>query len=352
MRRTILPLALAILLALTAFPGSLLAKDPSWGGHASVAVSPDGKTVVAGGASRTLYVLDAATLEVKKRLWMGGRVGNLCFNRDGSRLVVEDDDETLFLLDTAEWKTVLSVPKTGYVSCAPLADCLAAYRQERASSIVFLSMTDGKQLGSVPLTEKVAALGLSPDGKKCVVLTESKKEGEDAVAYKDIPADVKGFDKNVFQQKHDGRTCTFLAFEAPSGAKVSEAKLWFTTSLSRSLVAVREDAAYVFNYDNENAKIAFDGTTTLFPTQNGFNYGLGFSADQTCFLSGGLRDGTRGSIDGSNQVKFQLDRLQGWPEYFEGFGFHADGTGYGVTSAFRLVKLDKDGKVLACVPVV
>jgi WD40 repeat protein len=352
MRKTALVLAAAGLLALVALPAASLAKDPSSAGHSVVAVSPDGKTVVTGGASRALYVLDADTLSVKSRIWIGGRIGTLCFNRDGTRLVVEDDEETTFLLDTADWKVVLNIPKTGFLSCAPLADCMAAYRRERASSLVFLSMTDGKQLGSIPLAEKLGAMGLSADGKKCVILTEAKKEGEDVVASKDIPADVKGFDRNVFQQKHDGRTCVLFAFDVPSGNKVAEAKLWFTTSLEFSLTAVKEDAAYVYNYANENAKIAWDGTTTLFQTLNGCNYGIGFSGDQTCFLSGGLRDGCRGAIDGSNLVKFQIDKLPGWPEYFEGFGFHSDGTGYGVTSAFRVAKIGKDGKILLCVPVV
>lgn len=351
MRKTTLGFALAALFALSAVPGGAWAKDPSWGGHAAVAVSPDGKTVVTGGASRTLYVLDAATLEVQRRVWMAARIGTLCFNRDGSRLVLEDDTETTHFLDTAEWKVVQSLPKTGYIVCAPLADCLVAQRKERPAVLVFLSMTDGRELGTIEIGARIGALGLSPDGRKCVVLTDAKREGEEKVPQKEIPADVQGFERNVWVQKHDGATCTFYAFEAPSGKKTAEAKLWFSTSLGRSLTAVREDAAYVFNYDNENARIAWDGTTTLFPARNSFNYGLGFSSDQTLFLSGGLRDGTRGAIDGSNQVMFQLDPQPGMPEYFESFCFDAEGTGYGVTSNFRVARIDKEGKIVLCVPV-
>jgi len=40
-----------------------------------VAVSADGKQVAVGGQNRVLYLLDAGTLEVKRRLWLGARVG-------------------------------------------------------------------------------------------------------------------------------------------------------------------------------------------------------------------------------------------------------------------------------------
>ncbi len=87
------------LVAATLFATSSLAKDPDWSGLGAVAVSPDGKTVVVGGQNRVLYVVDAETFEVKKRIWTRARVGALEFSKDGSTLVLEDDAEETHLFD-------------------------------------------------------------------------------------------------------------------------------------------------------------------------------------------------------------------------------------------------------------
>ena len=75
------------------------------------------------------------------------------------------------------------------------------------------------------------------------------------------------------------------------------------------------------------------------------------SDDRKTLLTGGLRDGTLTNLENMNMVEFQISRLPGWPEYFAGFAVHKDGTVYGVTSSFRLIKISKEGKVEKEVPV-
>ena len=58
------------------------------GGLEAVAVTADVKLVAVGGQNRVVYLLDASSLEVKKRFYVGARVGNLAFSKDGKRLAV------------------------------------------------------------------------------------------------------------------------------------------------------------------------------------------------------------------------------------------------------------------------
>ena len=70
------------------------ARAPRWGGLEAVAVSPDGKSLAVGGQNRTLYLLDASTLEVRRRVWVGGRIVFLAPRglRDASLYTVPFDD--------------------------------------------------------------------------------------------------------------------------------------------------------------------------------------------------------------------------------------------------------------------
>ncbi|MCP5102345.1 MAG: hypothetical protein GY950_03150, partial [bacterium] len=93
---------LTVLFALGLF-ASIQAHTPK-NGLGAVAVSPDGKTIVVGGDTRTLYVLDPSSLEVKKRIWLKTNIYEMAFNKDGSVLVVEDTSETLYFVKATNWQ--------------------------------------------------------------------------------------------------------------------------------------------------------------------------------------------------------------------------------------------------------
>ncbi|MGE0087200.1 MAG: hypothetical protein AB7S75_22575 [Desulfococcaceae bacterium] len=75
------------------------------------------------------------------------------------------------------------------------------------------------------------------------------------------------------------------------------------------------------------------------------------SADQKIFMSGGLAHGTYTKIDGMNKSEFKPDRLPGCPEYFKGFAVAADGTAYGSTSGYRIIRIKPGGTVDKSFPV-
>jgi len=347
MKRLALPVAAFLFLV----SADSLARDPAWWGLGAVAASPDGATVVAGGQSRTLYVLDGRTLDVTRRIWVEARVGELCFNKDGSRLVVEDETETLYYYDTQSWDVVKKVEKAGYMNCVPAADLLAAYRWDGERKIVFLSMTDGSEKGEAVLPDRIRAFGLDAGAKRLAALTDGPDDKEKKIPYNEIPEELEGIDKDTFRQKNDGRMSVYTVFEVPSGKRLSGAETWFSTSWEKSELILGEEKAWVLNYDNKNAVILPSGETTLFRSGNSFNYGIGVSPDRKRFLTGGLRDGSLGDVDSLETTPFEIERMRGWPEYFARFSFQADGTGWGVTSNFRLVKISKEGKVEKVVPV-
>ncbi len=345
MKKTVLVLGTLILVLAAA---DAFGRGPQWGGLSTIAVSPDGKMLVAGGQSRVLYVLDAATMEVKNRIWTEARIGFVAFNKDGTRLVLETDEPGLRLYDTSTWKPVGRVDKADWTSTAPAADLMAAIQDEwEKSTIHFISMTTLAAAGSVEFKGRAAAFALDAEGKKLAVLTEYKEEGEKKAEDKDKPENLEGLAASEWDQKNDGYTCKLLLFEVPSGKPLGSFDLWYTSTsgLGSTDILLDKSFVYVINYYNVCAKIDEKGAVALFETKNSYNYGRGISADRKFILTGGMRDGTYTTVEGMKMVQFETDTLPGWPEYFESFAFAADGTAFGVTSGFRIVKITKEGRM-------
>jgi len=316
------------------------------GGLGDVAVNPDGKTLVVGGDNRVIYVLDASSLEVKNRIWLKTNIYEMEFNKDGSILVVEDTSESLYFINTREWQTMKTIPKAGLMSAAPAVNLVAGVNSGyKMSSVKFFSMTDGTQKGEVKFPARVTGIGLNAMGNRLVLLADGPKDKE---AKKPTPKELKGLEADRFKQENDGKVSILAEFEVPSGEKIKEKTIFY--SVSSPVCLVGEKATYILNYSNVNAKIEGDNIT-LFKGKSSYNYGIGVSPDRNYILLGGLREGTYIEVSNLKQTTFRIDQLPGWPEYYKGFGFAADGTGYAVTTAFRLIKINKTGAVEKAVPV-
>jgi hypothetical protein len=316
------------------------------GGLGDVAVNPDGKTLVVGGDNRVLYVLDASSLTVKNRIWLKSNIYEMEFNKDGSILVVEDTSESLYFIGTRDWQTIKKIPKAGSMSTAPAVNMVAGVSPGyKMSTVKFFSMTDGSQKGEVKFPAKVTSIGLNAMGNRLVLLANGPKEIE---AKKPVPKDLKGLDRDVFKQKNDGKVSSLAEFEVPAGKKIKEKTIFY--SVSAPVCLVGEKITYILNYNNVNARIEGDNIT-LFKGKSSYNYGIGVSPDRKYILLGGLRNGTFIEVAELKMTAFKIDKLPGWPEYFKGFGFAADGTGYAVTTAFRLIKINKTGVIEKAVPI-
>jgi len=315
------------------------------GGLADTAISPDGSILVAGGDSRTLYVLDPATLEIKNRIWLKTNIYEMEFNKDGKVLVVEDTSEALHFISVKDWKVFKKVTKAGSFSAAPAVDLLAGLAGGyKKSTIKFISMSDGSLKGQVEFPGKVDAIGLDVKGSRLVVLAPGPKGKE---TKKNKPNGLRGEDADLFVQQNDGKISILAEYKVPSGQKIKEQEIYYSTRTP--VIMVGEKQIRLIGYSNINATIE-GSTITLFKGKSSYNYGVGLSPDRKFYLLGGLRQGTRIVNDTLGMTTFKLDTLPGWPEYYKGFGFAADGTGYAVTTAYRLVKISKEGTIVKAVP--
>jgi hypothetical protein len=347
MKRILVLLSLGLMLVSSV----ALAANPL--GGLAVALSPKGDVMVAAGDNRVLYVLDPAKLEVANRIWLGVCVVDLQFNKDGSMLLAEDTDGTLHQVDAKTWKPVKQMQKASLMSAAAKADLVAGLNPDTHGYVVqFLSMVDLSEKGKVSFAkgEKVVAMGLDAEGARLAVFLEAVNDESEPKGAA-VPPDLKGLAADEFRLKNDGKTSRVMIFKVADGSKISEHKLFYSPSTSSWKVLFNGDNILLVNYSNLNAQINAKGEVSLFQLDNSFNYGIGVSADQKTILTGGLSNGSYTKVEGLSKTKFEPDRLPGWPEYFKSFTVGADGTAYGSTSAYRIMKLKPGGAFEKSVPV-
>ena len=296
----------------------------------------------------TLYVLDPQTLEVKKRVWVQINPYEMVFSKDGKTLVIEDTKPDLYFFDTTSWKQTGHLKKLGYIAYASAADLLVALNQgHKESSIHLINPNDQSVISEIKLPHKLAAVGISADGKLISAITDAIKTDQEK--RERAPKDKRGLDKLLFEQQMMRKISKVFWFDA-TGKELGVQDLWYS-SKGKTRLLMPDEAVHVINYSNVNATITRDGEVKLFQLQNSFNYGHGASPDQSKVGSGGLRNGSLTDIVKREGKTFKLDQLPSWPEYFEAFTVDSEGNLYGVTTAYRLTKVKADGSIDKTVPI-
>lgn len=354
--------AVALGLALTG--GNAYAANPL--GGLTVAVSPKGNQLVAGGDNRVLYVLDPETLAVKQRLSMGAPILKMGFDASGDTLGVIDNDGTLHLIGTKDWKTRNKFNNKRQAVFSPMQGLIASADSEgRAKAIVVNAVADGREVFRAALQTPmpVAALGISPDGARLVALLGGNEDkDEPKVAYNDIPKDLKGVQRADFQQKGDGRTSLIQVYDLKTGKLVSESKTFFSMGSNQPVAAFIKGGVVFNEYGNVGFQITEDGKGRTIQFDGSFLYGSGKSHDGEFVMTGTLRRftilkvGSMTASAGEPEVLAgttnSVDQLPGWPEYFKGFDAAANAqVFYGATSGYRVVMFDASGKVLRSEPI-
>ncbi|WP_045113514.1 WD40 repeat domain-containing protein [Microscilla marina] len=338
-------LFLTFLVALL-FQSSLFAKNLE-----AIAVHPKGQYLVTGGENRTLYIINTSSLKVTKRVWTHARIKRLVFNTKGNRLMVVTDERALVWYDTKTWQPVHKIEKNVYrlTVAAPLAN-VAVYQVRNFSlpSFNLVSLDDGKVLKTIELKEKIriSSLGLNAEGSKLALLTASSKD--ESEPKERTPRDLKGKERYLFTQKHDGRKTQLIVYNIKSGQQERSHTLWYRPfGSSGELFIGDKDEVYITSYANGHLKVSKDGSAEFFMLPNSYCYGKGFSDDGKMLAVGGLRKGTVIQLSSMKSVFFELDNLPGFPEYFSELTVAKNGKAYAVTDAFRVIEIDKSGKVRA-----
>jgi len=324
-------------------------------GGLTVAVSPAGDKLVAGGTTRTILVLDPETLAVKARHWTGYSITGLSFDKSGRVLLVSDTDDAVHLFETTGWKKTASLPRRYHLTISTEGGVLAgADRSSGASAIHIHSLRDGKETAKIAINSKqgVFVMGFDAAGKRLAVLsTQIDTKEEQKLSYNQIPKELRDLARSEFEQRNDGKVSVLRVYDVAKGTMLWEKTTFYSMSTSRPRLVFDGDNVVTHNYSNVGARITPQGEVKLFKTASG-NYAIEATVDQKFLMTGGLRDLAITNVNTLQSVKGEIDRLPSWPEYFSGFSAPAsNAVFFGGTTAYRVIKFGPDGKVLSAVPV-
>lgn len=354
MRRTSsFALFAALLLALpVASPAALAA--PAKNALGAIAVAPDGGTVVAGGDSRALYLVDPDSLEVRERVYLGTNPLELRFSADGSLLAVHTTDDLVLLLSTDDWQEAARIEDVRFLAYAAAVDSLVVLGREKrvdgahVTPLRVISLADGSVALEAGVAGKAAGLATSPDASGFAVLTKGEKDESEP---KENPSnDLKGFEREIFRQKNDARTSSVVLLDA-GGKEIAREGTWFSAPADM-VGAWSGEALRFFGMHNRNLETDAAGVTlAMFETPIAYNYGIALAPDQQRAALGSGLSGALMSLGDGSSVVFELDAQPGIEEFILGFGFAPDGAIYGGTSSYRLFRLSPDGEIEAIRPV-
>ncbi len=319
----------------------------------AVAVSPDGRTVLAAGDNRVLYVLDAAGLTVQKRVWLGINPLEIHYSADGGTFVLHDSKGALRFYDSASLKLKTEVSGVEKVALAEQADVIFSIGrvrgrgEEARTPLRAYSMSTGRPVLDKTVNSALTGLGVDADARRIFAISKSIKSNEEMV--QKPPSNLAGAARETFRMQNDGKVSQLLAFDV-EGKELGRHTSWYSTTRQADLVPFG-NILRVITFSSFNVQFTLGSMESkLYQDKNSFNYGIGYSIKNKLLVTGGLANGTVTQLDTGEQRGFRINRIGGWPEYFKGFAVAADGTIYGTTTAYRLVRISPDGAVKA-VPV-
>lgn len=312
----------------------------------TISVSADGKTVLVGGSNRTVYSVDAETLEVTNRRYVSELVRQIIHGANGDLVFFRDDADNLNAFNTSDMSFAWAARDVDEMVYDAGSNTLAVLDEHyKDDSVRLLSATDGEQKQRIVMGKlKSDMIALAPGAGKALIVTGYTKT--DKEEKQEEPDNLTKLEKADFKQKTDGYVSTVVTVDFGAGS-FETAETPYRVSYPKA-VRMAGDQIMILRTNRDSMLLGSDGSGALIDLgEDYFNFSGIDAKGETYILTNGVEIRFVPVDGGAAQGLLSAERLRGGPaEWVTAMGEAADGTLYFGTNAYRLMKVSPSrGKI-------
>ncbi|MGP6087210.1 hypothetical protein [Antarctobacter jejuensis] len=306
----------------------------------TISVSADGKTVLVGGSNRTVYTVDADTLEVTDRRYVSELVRQIVHGANGELVYFRDDADNLNAYKTADMSFAWSARDVDEMVYDAQSDTLAVLDEHyKDDSVRLLSAANGEQTQRIVMGKlKSDMIALAPGAGKALILTGYTKS--DLEEKQEQPADLTKLQEADFKQKTDGYISNVVTVDFGAGT-FETAETPYRVSYPKA-VRMSGDQMMILRTNRDSMTLGADGSGALIDLgEDYFNFSGIDAKGETYILTNGVEIRFVPVAGGAAQGLLSAERLRGGPaEWVTAMGEAPDGTLYFGTNAYRLLRVN------------
>ncbi len=311
-------------------------------GISSIALSPDGSTLYAGGSNLVVYKLDPETLKVVSRHWVKHKSIEMATSSDGKYLLIQDYRDVVRIYDAKTMKLKKKIRKSKQFSYAPEANKIVvassgyAYKEKiYYTTIRVLNGETFKEEKKFKVKGQAADLVVDPSATVISMITKPIKTPEEKKA--ETTSDMSYSERAEFRQKHDEKTSEHVIINVGDG-KVTRNVSWFSMWGDAYMVRSK-DGVVVFPANNTGGVLMKDsGETSFISTGDNSQYGAFYEFDENRVIVGNTNSIAVKGADDEEVTEYKLKKLPNYdyPDYF----IKGKDTYFASTRQFRVLRFD------------
>jgi len=311
-------------------------------GISSIALSPDGSTLYAGGSNLVVYKLDPETLKVVSRHWVKHKSIDMAISADGKYLMIQDYHDVVRVYDAKTMKLKKKIRKAKQFSYAKKANKIVvatygyAYKEKTYYTTVrVINGSTFKEEKKFKVKGQAADLVPNPSASIISIITKPIKTPEEKK--EDTTSDMSYSERAEFRQKHDEKTSEHIVINVADG-KVTRNVSWFSMWGDAFMVRSKDGVAVFPASSTGGAFIKDSGETTFIATGDNTLYGAYYEFGESRVIAGNTNAITVKSADDEEVTQYKLKKLPNYdyPDYI----IKGTDTYFAATRQFRVLRFD------------
>ncbi len=312
----------------------------------TISVSADGKTVLVGGSNRTVYSVDADSLEVTDRRYVSELVRQIVHGANGDLVFFRDDADNLNAYNAGDMSFAWAARDVDEMTYDAESDTLAVLDEHyKDDSVRLLAAANGEQTQRIVMGKlKSDIIALTPGAGKALILTGYTKSDKEEKT--EEPADLTKLQQADHKQMTDGYVSNVVTVDFGAGT-FETAETPYRVSYPKS-VRMQDDKIMILRTNRDSMMLGGDGSGGLIDLgEDYFNFSGIDAKGETYILTNGVEIRFVPVDGGAAQGLLSAERLRGGPaEWVTAMAEAPDGTLYFGTNAYRLLRVSPSrGKV-------